>query len=283
VEFIFTQPTGMLTVYFSLTLTVGVSAALPFILLQAVKFVAPALYPREKVFLYAMLPAVLLAFVVGVWFAYVVLLPPAFKFLLNFGSDIATPLISISDYISLVTRLLFWVGVVFETPIVFFILARIGIVNSRMLLKRWRWAILGAFVLGAVITPTPDPVNQTLAVLHMAGNDDTAFWTNFNWEKAVAAGMASVGAPFSGQVDFVSTESMWPITHMVAPAQSALKCRDCHASAGRLEKVSGIYIPGRGSDHATWLDGIGWALAALALFGALAHGSGRIFVSRRRT
>ena len=128
-----------------------------------------------------------------------------------------------------------------------------------------------------------DPVNQTLAVLHMAGNDDTAFWTNFNWEKAVAAGMASVGAPFSGQVDFVSTESMWPITHMVAPAQSALKCRDCHASDGRLEKVSGIYIPGRGSDHATWLDGIGWALAALALFGALAHGSGRIFVSRRRT
>ena len=162
VEFIFTQPTGMLTVYFSLTLTVGVSAALPFILLQAVKFVAPALYPREKVFLYAMLPAVLLAFVVGVWFAYVVLLPPAFKFLLNFGSDIATPLISISDYISLVTRLLFWVGVVFETPIVFFILARIGIVNSWMLLRRWRWAILGAFVLGAVITPTPDPVNQTL-------------------------------------------------------------------------------------------------------------------------
>jgi hypothetical protein len=95
--------------------------------------------------------------------------------------------------------------------------------------------------------------------------------------------MASVGAPFSGEVDFVNTESMWPITHMVAPAKSALTCRDCHASDGRLEKVSGIYIPGRVSDHATWLDTIGWSLAALALFGALAHGTGRFIVARPRT
>ena len=126
-----------------------------------------------------------------------------------------------------------------------------------------------------------DPVNKSLVVLHMAGTDDTAFWTNFNWEKAVAVGMASVGAPFSGQVDFVSTESMWPITHMVAPAKDALRCHDCHASGGRLEKVPGLYIPGRGGDHATWLEIIGWAGAALALLGALVHGAARIVVTRR--
>jgi len=117
--------------------------------------------------------------------------------------------------------------------------------------------------------------------LHMAGNDDTAFWTNFNWEKAVAVGMASVGAPFSGKVDFVATESTWPITHMVAPAKDALHCDDCHASGGRLEKVPGIYIPGRASDHASWLDTGGWALAVLALLGTLVHGLGRVVVSRR--
>ena len=116
----------------------------------------------------------------------------------------------------------------------------------------------------------------------MAGTDDTAFWTNFNWEKAVAVGMASVGAPFSGKVDFVETESMWPITHMVAPAKDALRCHDCHASGARLEKVAGIYIPGRGSDHSVWLEVIGWALAALALAGALVHGTGRIAAARRR-
>jgi octaheme c-type cytochrome (tetrathionate reductase family) len=127
-----------------------------------------------------------------------------------------------------------------------------------------------------------DPVNKTLAVLHMAGNDDTAFWTNFNWEKAVTAGMASVNAPFSGQVDFLETESTWPITHMVAPKEKALGCVACHASGGRLEKVRGIYIPGRGSDHAAWLDRAGWMLAALTLLGTLGHGLGRAILSRRR-
>ncbi|WP_211097387.1 tetrathionate reductase family octaheme c-type cytochrome [Herbaspirillum sp. ST 5-3] len=121
-----------------------------------------------------------------------------------------------------------------------------------------------------------DPVNKTLVVTHLAGNDDSAYWTNLNWEKAVATGMKSVNAPFSGKVDFISTESTWPITHMVAPKERALDCVECHSSAGRLEKVSGIYIPGRSSDHASWLDGAGWTIAALALLGVVLHGLGRV-------
>lgn len=127
-----------------------------------------------------------------------------------------------------------------------------------------------------------DPVNETLVVTHLAGNDDTAYWTNLNWEKAVAKGMAAVRAPFSGKVDFIETVSMWPITHMVAPAKDALHCGECHASGGRLEKVSGVYVPGRGSDHVRWLDASGWTLAILALLGVLGHGVGRIVVSARR-
>jgi octaheme c-type cytochrome (tetrathionate reductase family) len=127
-----------------------------------------------------------------------------------------------------------------------------------------------------------DPVNQTLVVTHLSGNDDSAYWTNLNWDKAVAAGMASVNMPFSGKIDFIKTESMWPITHMVAPKDKALGCADCHASGGRLEEVSGIYIPGRGRDHAVWLDSAGWALAALALFGVLIHALGRVIVSYRK-
>jgi octaheme c-type cytochrome (tetrathionate reductase family) len=126
-----------------------------------------------------------------------------------------------------------------------------------------------------------DPVNKTLIVAHLAGNDDTAYWTNFNWEKAAAVGMAAVGEPFSGKVDFVKTESTWPITHMVAPAKDALRCHECHAAGGRLEKVPGIYIPGRASDHAGWLDTAGWAIAALTLLGVLGHGLARILASRR--
>lgn len=126
-----------------------------------------------------------------------------------------------------------------------------------------------------------DPVNKSLAVTHLAGNDDSAYWTNLDWEKAVRVGMATVGAPFSGKVEFIDTVSMWPITHMVAPAKKALGCGDCHAANGRLEQVPGIYIPGRASDHASWLDRTGWALAAFALLGVLVHGAGRI-VTRRK-
>jgi octaheme c-type cytochrome (tetrathionate reductase family) len=127
-----------------------------------------------------------------------------------------------------------------------------------------------------------DPVNKSLVVAHLSGKNDTAYWTNLNWDKAVAAGMAEVGRPFSGQVGFISTESTWPITHMVAPAKDALQCQSCHASQGRLEQVSGVYMPGRGRDHAAWLDMSGWALAALALLGVMVHGAARVFKSTRR-
>lgn len=127
-----------------------------------------------------------------------------------------------------------------------------------------------------------DPVNKTLIAPHLAGNDSTAYWTNLNWEKAAAAGMEAIHQPFSGKVSFIATESMWPITHMVAPAKDALHCESCHASGGRLEKVSGMYMPGRGRDHASWLDLSGWILAALTLAGVLAHGAARVFKSRQK-
>ena len=127
-----------------------------------------------------------------------------------------------------------------------------------------------------------DPVNKTLAVTHLAGADDTAYWTNLNWEKAVATGMATVNASFSGKVDFIETESSWPITHMVAPAKDSLRCVACHAANGRLEKVPGIYIPGRASDHFALLDMAGWAVAALTLLGVLGHGLGRIVLGKRK-
>jgi octaheme c-type cytochrome (tetrathionate reductase family) len=127
-----------------------------------------------------------------------------------------------------------------------------------------------------------DPVSKSIVVVHLAGNDNTAYWTNLNWEKAVTAGMSAVNRPFSGKVGFVPTESTWPITHMVAPAKDALQCAACHSSGGRLEKVTGLYLPGRGSDHAAWLDLPAWMLAGLALLGVLLHGAGRALKSGRK-
>ncbi|MFE8034172.1 tetrathionate reductase family octaheme c-type cytochrome [Thiohalocapsa marina] len=73
---------------------------------------------------------------------------------------------------------------------------------------------------------------------------DSAFWTHYDWGKAIEAGMKAAGADYSGEYGFVDTYMYWPITHMVAPAEDALDCQDCHTSNGRLAKVSGIYMPG---------------------------------------
>jgi hypothetical protein len=124
-----------------------------------------------------------------------------------------------------------------------------------------------------------DPVNKTLVVPHTAGKDDTAYWENFDWNKSIKAGMASANRPFSGEIDFIKTEMSWPITHMVAPAENALACTDCHSKNGRLQHIEGVYIPGRDSNK--YLDMAGWTLALLSLIGVLIHGALRIFTGRK--
>ena len=90
-----------------------------------------------------------------------------------------------------------------------------------------------------------DPVMGTLVVPHTTGLDDEGYWKNFNWERAITAGMLSAGRPFSGKVDFIKTQMSWPINHMVAPAENAVGCDECHSKNGRLKDIEGIYIPSR--------------------------------------
>jgi octaheme c-type cytochrome (tetrathionate reductase family) len=124
-----------------------------------------------------------------------------------------------------------------------------------------------------------DPEYGTLVKPHTVGNDDTGYWKNLNWEKAIAAGMQSVGMPFSGKVDFIETEMYWPTTHMVAPKDKALGCAECHAKDGRLAGITGVYLPGR--DANPLVDKVGWLLALLVLIGVLAHGLIRIVSARK--
>ncbi|MEN8173459.1 MAG: ammonia-forming cytochrome c nitrite reductase subunit c552 [Chloroflexota bacterium] len=84
-----------------------------------------------------------------------------------------------------------------------------------------------------------DSVNNTLVVPHLFGKDDTAYWANFDWNNAINAGMDYMDLPYSGEYDFVETEMYWPITHMIAPADQALACDDCHIDeGGRLDFVA---------------------------------------------
>ncbi len=160
---IFTEPMEKLVAYFKVALLVGLTAAMPIIVFELLMFVTPALSRQEKRWAYGVVVGASLAFAAGVAFAYYVALPPALGFLLNFGGgEVAKPQIKISSYVDFVTRLLFWTGVVFETPLLIMGLARFRVVNARQLLRLWRYAIVGAFVVSAVVTPSIDPVTQSL-------------------------------------------------------------------------------------------------------------------------
>ena len=126
-----------------------------------------------------------------------------------------------------------------------------------------------------------DKVNLQLLVPHTATPDDTAFWYNFDWTKALTTGAAATGQPFSGQYGFVKSEMLWPITHMVAPKEQAASCASCHQSAqtSRLRDLPGVYLPAR--DSQPWIDRLGWLAVAAALLGVTLHGVARIFSARR--
>lgn len=147
-------------VFLRTSLLAGFILALPIILWQMLGFITPGLLPHERKWVYgSILPATVL-FIAGVAFTYFVMLPAAIPFLVNFMGIKTTP--RLSNYIDFTTTLMFWVGVAFEAPLVMFILAKLGIVNARGLIKQWRIAIVVIAFLAAFITPTGDPVNMSI-------------------------------------------------------------------------------------------------------------------------
>ena len=176
INLIFIEMTEMIGTYMKVSLASGIILAMPYLVYQLLMFVSPALTRREKKYVYLILPWITLMFIAGVAFGYFVLVPPATKFLLTWGSSIATPEIRIGNYISLVTRLLVASGDIFETPVIISFLARLGIVTPKMLSSKRRHAIVVAFILGAIITPTFDPVNQSLVAVPLIVLYEMSIW-----------------------------------------------------------------------------------------------------------
>ena len=108
---------------------------------------------------------------------------------------------------------------------------------------------------------------------------DTAFWTNFDWAKAIEAGMKAAGKEYSGEFGFIDTHMYWPITHMVAPASDAMDCAECHAEDGRLAGIAGVYMPGTNS--MSWVGILGRLMVAAVFLGVLGHGLLRL-VTRKK-
>jgi hypothetical protein len=128
-----------------------------------------------------------------------------------------------------------------------------------------------------------DPVNKTLVIPKLfpgSGPDKAeAYWKSYDWDRSIIAGMAYAGLPYSGEYDWIQTEMIWPLKHMVGPKETALTCTECHAPQGRLAALSGFYMPGR--DHVALVDIIGIALIVAAIAASLLHGALRIILGAR--
>jgi sec-independent protein translocase protein TatC len=150
-------------------LVTGAGLAMPIIVWQALLYVLPALHAHERRYLFLAVPAITIAFLCGLTFGFFVVIPAAVRFLQGFGGDIVTSMWSIDEYLSFVSSFLFWVGVSFETPVVLYFLVKLGVVTVERLGRFRKYALVGSFVVAAMITPTPDPLNQALVAIPLYG------------------------------------------------------------------------------------------------------------------
>lgn len=158
----FNAPTEAFSVRIKLSIIVGLLAALPIVFWQIWQFVVPGLYRSEARLVIPVVVMATLSFIGGAAFCFFLVLPVGMQFLLGFGTEKIKPLISIGRYISFVTWMCLGFGVVFELPIVSFFLGRIGLIDSSMLKRVRRYAVVGILVLAAAITPSPDVFSQLM-------------------------------------------------------------------------------------------------------------------------
>ena len=159
---IYTSPTEILSTTIKLSLTGGVVFAIPVLVGTIFYLVRPLLKRNERRLVALFLPAILLCYLAGVSFAYFLMLPVGIAFLLHFGEGIAVPTIRISEYLSLVITLIFWLGVIFELPLLIFLLAKLRLVSYQRFKRVRKFVPPAALIISAILTPTMDIVNQLL-------------------------------------------------------------------------------------------------------------------------
>jgi sec-independent protein translocase protein TatC len=158
------HPTESFVVFFRVALILGLVLAMPYIVYQMLAFLVPGLTKSERRILIISVFAVGLFFAGGVAFAGIVMVPLAVGYLSTFLGNVVTPTYSIDNYISFVTTIMLSLGLVFETPLLLALVARLGLVTSKQLAKGRRYALLGIAVLAAIITPTPDAFNMLIVM-----------------------------------------------------------------------------------------------------------------------
>jgi sec-independent protein translocase protein TatC len=168
-HFIFTEPMEAFLLKMKMALIVGLMIAMPVILLQAWLFIAPGLYAKEKKLAFPFIVLATAGFVGGAAFSHYALFPWMWVFFAGFADDELSFLPKIGPVFSLYIKMLLAMGLVFQMPALVYPLARMGLVTARFLARHFKYALLIIFVAAAVITPSGDPMTQTLMAAPMMG------------------------------------------------------------------------------------------------------------------
>jgi len=172
----FMSPAEGFFAFLKLAVFGGFLLALPLILWQIWAFVAPALTSGEKKWAIIMVPGSALLFFSGVAFAYLLVWPPAVKFFLGFGSESLQPMLSLGQYLSFLISFILPFGIIFNLPLVLLVLAKMGIISSALLAKQRRVMVVVAFIVGGIITPTPDIFSQTMMAIPILVLYEASIW-----------------------------------------------------------------------------------------------------------
>jgi sec-independent protein translocase protein TatC len=159
---VFLAPAEAFWMHLKVSLVAGLIISLPVILLQLWKFISPGLLAKEKKYIGPFVVSATALFLAGASFCFLFVLPFAMSFLLTYKTGSMTPMLSVGNYVDFCLKFILAFGAVFELPIAIILLTRMGIVTPKTLAKNRKYAILLAFVAGAILTPTPDAFNQTL-------------------------------------------------------------------------------------------------------------------------
>lgn len=203
VPFVFLAPAEALWQNVKVAGLCAIVLAMPYLLYEIWRFVVPGLHAQERRFVGPFVCISGAAFYAGAGFSFFFVLPFALNFLISYGVNAGfTPQISIAQYVGFALWFLMVFGLIFEVPLALTLMAKLGWVDAPFLIQYWKWALLGSFVIAAILTPTPDPFNQTL----MAGPMFLLYWVGI------------FGAKVFGKKPTTDTESNQPLVPTVAMA-----------------------------------------------------------------
>ncbi len=162
IHFLQLSPGEFLFVSIKVAGYVGLIISLPYILFQGLQFILPGLTSKEKKLIAPSVAGSAILFLLGIFFAWLALIPASIGFLINYGADVVEPLWSIERYLDFVLLLMLSTGLAFQLPVLQLILGSLGIIQLESMLSNWRWVLIISALAGAILTPSTDPITMLL-------------------------------------------------------------------------------------------------------------------------